>query len=79
MDESLFSNRLLVVDNEPALGPLVKTAAQAAGFEVVFTNKPPKPLFSSPFTNAQAWRRRKIVARQPQIRLASLAPLEVTA
>jgi predicted signal transduction protein with EAL and GGDEF domain len=41
--------------------------------------KAPKAPFSSPFTNARAWRRRKIAARQPPIRLATLVPLEVTA
>jgi EAL domain-containing protein (putative c-di-GMP-specific phosphodiesterase class I) len=41
--------------------------------------KAPKTTVSSPFTNARAWRRRKIAARQPQVRLATLVPQEVTA
>jgi len=41
--------------------------------------KAPKAPIPSPFTNARAWRRRKIAARHPPIRLASLVPLEVTA
>jgi EAL domain-containing protein (putative c-di-GMP-specific phosphodiesterase class I) len=41
--------------------------------------KAPAAPFSSPFTNARAWRRRKIAARQPPVCLASLVPLEVTA
>lgn len=40
MDEDFLNNRLLVIDNELALGRLVKTAAEAAGFEVLFTKKP---------------------------------------
>jgi EAL domain-containing protein (putative c-di-GMP-specific phosphodiesterase class I) len=40
MDEDFLNNRLLVIDSEPALGRLVKTAAEAAGFEVFFTKKP---------------------------------------
>jgi EAL domain-containing protein (putative c-di-GMP-specific phosphodiesterase class I)/CheY-like chemotaxis protein len=41
--------------------------------------KAPKASVPSPFTNARAWRRRKIAARQPPVCLASLVPLEVTA
>jgi len=41
--------------------------------------KAPKVPSPSPFTNARAWRRRKIAARQPPVCLASLAPLELTA
>jgi EAL domain-containing protein (putative c-di-GMP-specific phosphodiesterase class I) len=41
--------------------------------------KAPKAPIPSPFTNARAWRRRKIAARHPPIRLASLVPVEVTA
>src|ERR1700690_2908479 len=40
MDDNLLSNRLLVIDNEPALGRLVKNVAEAVGFEVFFTKNP---------------------------------------
>jgi EAL domain-containing protein (putative c-di-GMP-specific phosphodiesterase class I) len=40
MDDNLLGNRLLVIDNDPALGRLVKNVAEAAGFEVVFTKNP---------------------------------------
>jgi EAL domain-containing protein (putative c-di-GMP-specific phosphodiesterase class I) len=41
--------------------------------------KAPTAPFPSPFTNARAWRRRKIAVRHPPISLASLVPEEVTA
>jgi EAL domain-containing protein (putative c-di-GMP-specific phosphodiesterase class I)/ActR/RegA family two-component response regulator len=37
MTSNLLSNRLLVVDPDPALGHLIKTAAESAGFEVSIT------------------------------------------
>ena len=40
MTSNLLSNRLLVVDNEPALGRLIKNAAESAGFEVFVTKSP---------------------------------------
>src|SRR5689334_11195366 len=40
MDQDLFSNRLLVVDDEPDLGRLVKRVAEELGFEVVATEDP---------------------------------------
>jgi EAL domain-containing protein (putative c-di-GMP-specific phosphodiesterase class I)/CheY-like chemotaxis protein len=41
--------------------------------------KAPKASVPSPFTNARAWRRRRIAVRQPPVCLASLVPLEITA
>jgi EAL domain-containing protein (putative c-di-GMP-specific phosphodiesterase class I)/CheY-like chemotaxis protein len=40
MEDSLISNRLLIIDDDPALGRLVKHAAEAVDFEVVFTRNP---------------------------------------
>jgi EAL domain-containing protein (putative c-di-GMP-specific phosphodiesterase class I)/AmiR/NasT family two-component response regulator len=40
MGEKIFGNRLLLVDDEPAFGRLVKGIAQDCGFEVVITDDP---------------------------------------
>jgi len=40
MTGNLLSNRLLVVDDDPLLGRLIKTAAESAGFEVFLTKSP---------------------------------------
>ena len=37
---NLLSNRLLVVDDDPALGRLIKNSAESAGFEVSVTKNP---------------------------------------
>jgi EAL domain-containing protein (putative c-di-GMP-specific phosphodiesterase class I) len=37
---NLLSNRLLVVDDDPALGRLIKNSAESAGFEVSITKNP---------------------------------------
>ena len=37
MGEELFGDRLLVIDDEPALSQVVKRVAQSCGFEVVVT------------------------------------------
>ena len=40
MTGNLLSNRLLVVDDDPALGRLIKNCAESAGFEVSVTKNP---------------------------------------
>jgi len=40
MADDLFGDRLLVIDDEPALGQFVKKVAKASGFEVVVTDDP---------------------------------------
>jgi EAL domain-containing protein (putative c-di-GMP-specific phosphodiesterase class I) len=40
MTDDLFGDRLLVIDDEPALGNAVKRIAQGCGFEVVATENP---------------------------------------
>jgi EAL domain-containing protein (putative c-di-GMP-specific phosphodiesterase class I)/AmiR/NasT family two-component response regulator len=40
MADDLFGDRLLMIDDEPAFGPLVKRIAQGAGYEVVVTDDP---------------------------------------
>jgi len=40
MTGNLLSNRLLVVDDDPTLGRLIKTSAESAGFEVSVTKSP---------------------------------------
>jgi EAL domain-containing protein (putative c-di-GMP-specific phosphodiesterase class I)/ActR/RegA family two-component response regulator len=40
MADNLFGNRLLVVDDEPSIGRLVKRVAESVGFEVVATEDP---------------------------------------
>jgi EAL domain-containing protein (putative c-di-GMP-specific phosphodiesterase class I) len=40
MANDLFGNRLLVVDDEPSIGRLVKRVAESLGFEVVATEDP---------------------------------------
>jgi EAL domain-containing protein (putative c-di-GMP-specific phosphodiesterase class I) len=40
MADDLFGNRLLVVDDEPSIGRLVKRVAESVGFEVVATEDP---------------------------------------
>ncbi|HEX3864606.1 MAG TPA: EAL domain-containing response regulator [Stellaceae bacterium] len=51
MADDLFGDRLLMIDDEPALGNIVKRVAQSSGFEVVFTQDP------SLFINtARLWR-----------------------
>jgi EAL domain-containing protein (putative c-di-GMP-specific phosphodiesterase class I)/ActR/RegA family two-component response regulator len=40
MRDDLFGDRLLVIDDEPALGNAVKRIAQGCGFEVVVTENP---------------------------------------
>jgi EAL domain-containing protein (putative c-di-GMP-specific phosphodiesterase class I)/ActR/RegA family two-component response regulator len=40
MEHDLFGNRLLVVDDEPSIGRLVKRVAESLGFEVVATEDP---------------------------------------
>jgi EAL domain-containing protein (putative c-di-GMP-specific phosphodiesterase class I) len=40
MPDDLFRNRLLVVDDEPSIGRLVKRVAESVGFEVVATEDP---------------------------------------
>jgi EAL domain-containing protein (putative c-di-GMP-specific phosphodiesterase class I) len=51
MGEELFGDRLLVIDDEPALSEVVKRVAQSCGFEVVVTEDP------SAFVNAaRLWR-----------------------
>jgi EAL domain-containing protein (putative c-di-GMP-specific phosphodiesterase class I) len=40
MSDDLFGDRLLVIDDEPALGQIVKKVAEASGFEVVVTDDP---------------------------------------
>ena len=40
MKDDLFGDRLLVIDDEPALGNTVKRIAQGCGFEVVVTENP---------------------------------------
>ena len=37
MSQEIFGDRLLVVDDEPAFGTIVKRVAQGCGFEVVVT------------------------------------------
>src|SRR4051812_49115632 len=41
MSDELFGDRLLVVDDEPAFGQIVKRVAQSCGFEVVVTENAP--------------------------------------
>ena len=51
MDNDLFGDRLLVIDDEPAFGQIVKRVAKACGFDVVVTDDP------TAFTNAaRQWR-----------------------
>ena len=40
MNDVAFGDRLLAVDDEPAIGRLIRKAAQGAGFEVVVTDSP---------------------------------------
>ena len=40
MADNLFSNRLLIVDDEPGIGRLIKRVAEEAGFEVAVTDDP---------------------------------------
>ena len=40
MRNNLFADRLLVIDDEPALGQIVKKVAEASGFDVVVTDDP---------------------------------------
>jgi DNA-binding response OmpR family regulator len=40
MGNNLFGDRLLVIDDEPALGKFVRRVAEASGFEVVVTDDP---------------------------------------
>ena len=40
MADDLFADRLLVIDDEPAFGQIVKKVAEASGFEVVVTRDP---------------------------------------
>ncbi len=40
MDDQNLGNRLLVIDDEPAIGRIITLVAEAAGFEVVFTSDP---------------------------------------
>ena len=51
MPDNLLNNRLLVIDHDPALGHLVKTAAESLGFEVVLTEDP-----STILKTARSWR-----------------------
>src|SRR5580692_11744966 len=51
MANNLLSNRLLVVDDEPAVGRLIKNAAESADFEVFVTKNP--AVFSE---KARIWR-----------------------
>jgi EAL domain-containing protein (putative c-di-GMP-specific phosphodiesterase class I) len=46
MSEELFGDRLLMIDDEPAFGHIVKRVAEGCGFEVVLTEK------SAAFINA---------------------------
>src|SRR5713101_6258480 len=46
MANDLFGDRLLVIDDEPGFGQIVKRVAEAGGFEVVVTRDP------SAFTHA---------------------------
>src|ERR1700687_1856815 len=50
MADDLLGDRLLMIDDEPVFGGLVKKIAQDAGFEVVVTQSP-----SSFATTAQLW------------------------
>src|SRR4051794_4319339 len=56
MRDDLFGDRLLVIDDEPALGNTVKRIAQGCGFEVVVTETPPAFLSA-----ARLWRPTVIV------------------
>src|SRR5271163_3594328 len=40
LDDVVLGNRLLVIDHEPAVGQLVKDAAERLGFDVVLTQDP---------------------------------------
>jgi EAL domain-containing protein (putative c-di-GMP-specific phosphodiesterase class I) len=40
MSNDLFGDRLLMIDDEPALGQIVKRVAKACGFEVIVTDDP---------------------------------------
>src|SRR3979490_1151291 len=40
MADNLFGNRLLVIDDEPGIGRLVKRVAESLGFEVDVTERP---------------------------------------
>src|SRR5438093_5105424 len=40
MVDNLFGDRLLVIDDEPSLGDLVRRVAELSGFEVVVTQDP---------------------------------------
>ena len=40
MADDIFGNRLLVVDDEPSIGRLVKRVAESVGFEVIATENP---------------------------------------
>jgi EAL domain-containing protein (putative c-di-GMP-specific phosphodiesterase class I) len=41
MGDDIFSNRLLVVDDDPGTGRLINAAAEGSGFDVVVTEDPP--------------------------------------
>jgi len=49
-DSVVLGNRLLVIDHEPAVGRLVKDAAERLGFEVVLTQDP-----STVLKTARGW------------------------
>src|SRR5260370_8733057 len=38
MNDLVFGNRVLVIDDEPAIGRLIKRTAEGSGFEVVVTD-----------------------------------------
>jgi EAL domain-containing protein (putative c-di-GMP-specific phosphodiesterase class I) len=40
MNEIIYGNRLLIVDDEPAYGNLIAKVAQGSGYEVIVTNDP---------------------------------------
>src|SRR5690349_10647251 len=56
MPDDLFGDRLLMIDDDPAFGRLVKRIAQDAGFEVVVTDNP-----DSFVKTARLWRPSVIV------------------
>jgi EAL domain-containing protein (putative c-di-GMP-specific phosphodiesterase class I) len=56
MSDDLFGDRLLMIDDEPAFGRLVKKIAQESGFEVVVTDDP-----DSFVKTARLWRPTVIV------------------
>src|SRR5690349_678964 len=51
MPDSVLNNRLLVIDDDPAMGRLVERAADGLGFEVVVTEDP-----STVLNTALGWR-----------------------